>query len=144
MGIKSKLKAVGIMNYMTEREYNIKLEKVKAKNESKLFKAKLKAEKNKYKRKFKLPSTSKLILLGVILMCVEIVVFCQYLMVRTSDTSALYVLIGIPATLIPIIWAYFSKSKAENTAGGIVYESAIRSQGIIGGGEPMPEEDIME
>ena len=135
------------MNYMTEREYNIRLEKVKAKNESKLFKAKLKAEKNKYKKKFKLPSTSKLVLAGVILLSVEIVIFCQYMMSKTNDLSALYVLIGIPATLIPIVWAYFSKSKAENTSGGIVYETAMRSQENIDYSvnyeEPILEQDNM-
>lgn len=86
---------------------------------------KLREEKRKGKIKHKLPSTSKLILLGMILLCVQIVIFCEYAMMTLCDTSALYVLIGIPAALAPIIWGYYSKSKAENTAGGIVYDTAM-------------------
>ena len=70
-------------------------------------------------------STSKLILLGMILLCLQIVFFCEYAMLTLGDTSAMYVLIGIPAALAPIIWGYYGKSKAENVAGGIVYESAM-------------------
>lgn len=70
-------------------------------------------------------STSKLILLGMILLCLQIVFFCEYAMLTLGDTSAMYVLIGIPAALAPIVWGYYSKSKAENVAGGIVYESAM-------------------
>lgn len=113
--------------HLTEEEYNIRLKKLKEKNASKELKLKLKAEKRKYKTKFKLPSTSKLILLGVILLCLQIVIFCEYTMISTGDTSAMYVLIGIPATLIPIVWGYYSKAKAENTVGGIVYETAMKS-----------------
>ena len=112
---------------LTEEEYNIRLKKLKEKNASKELKLKLKAEKRKYKTKFKLPSTSKLILLGAILLCLQIVIFCEYTMISTGDTSAMYVLIGIPATLIPIVWGYYSKAKAENTVGGIVYETAMKS-----------------
>ena len=70
-------------------------------------------------------STSKLILLGMILLCLQIVFFCEYAMLTLGDASAMYVLIGIPAALAPIVWGYYSKSKAENVAGGIVYESAM-------------------
>ena len=37
----------------------------------------------------------------------------------------MYALIGIPATIIPIVLGYYSKSKAENTAGGITYDMAM-------------------
>lgn len=113
------------MNHLTEEEYKARLLKIKKQNESKKRKQKLKEEKDKYKSKFKLPSVSKLILLGVILLCLEIVIFCEYAMIVLDDTSAMYVLLGIPVTLVPIIWAYYSKSKAENTANGIVYETAM-------------------
>lgn len=94
-------------------------------NLSKERKQKLREEKIKYGHKFKLPSTSKLILLGAILLCLQIVLFCEYVMITLGDTSAMYVLIGIPATLIPVIWGYYSKSKAENTSGGIIYETTM-------------------
>lgn len=111
---------------LSEKEYEVKLKNIQAKNASKERKRKLKEEENKYKNKFKFPSTSKLILLGAVLLCFQIVVFCEYLMIKLEDTSSLYVLIGIPATLIPIIWGYYSKSKAENTVGGITYDMAMR------------------
>lgn len=114
------------MFYISEREYNKKLRNIQDKNASKERKRKLKEEKNKYKHKTKLPSTSKLILLGVILLCLQIVIFCEYVMITLGDTSSLYVLIGVPTTLIPIIWGYYSKSKAENTVGGITYDMAMR------------------
>lgn len=113
------------MGHLTEREYEYRMRKIKFYNESKERKRKLREEKRKYFPKLKLPSTSKLILIGAVLLCLEIVVFCEYVMITLGDTSAMYVLVGIPATLIPIIWGYYSKSKAENTVGGIVYDMAM-------------------
>ena len=113
------------MGYLTEKKYEIRMQKIKKDNESKERKYRLKKEKEKYKSKIKLPSTSKLILLGAILLCLQIVIYCEYAMITTGDTSAMYVLIGIPATLVPVIWGYYSKAKAENTAGGITYDMAM-------------------
>lgn len=113
------------MGYMSEKEYEKKMTILKLCNESRERKRKLKEEKKKYSPKLKLPSTSKLILLGAVLLCLQIVIFCEYVMIELGDTSAMYVLVGIPATLIPIIWGYYSKSKAENTKGGITYDMAM-------------------
>lgn len=118
------------MKYINEKEYVAQMKRIKAINRSKERQKALKDERNKFYPKFKLPSTSKLILLGVILICLQIVIFCEYVIIKTEDTSAMYALIGIPATLIPIIWAYYSKSKAENTVGGIIFETAMREQEI--------------
>lgn len=111
---------------MSEKEFGLKLKRIKVDNISKARKRKLREEKRKYMFKFKMPSTSKLVLLGMILLCLEIIIFCEYVMISLGDTSALYVLIGIPATLIPVIWAYYSKAKSENTAGGITYDMAMK------------------
>lgn len=116
-----------MLPYITEREYNVRLKEIQRDNLSKQRRNILKAEKNKYNKKFKMPSTSKIILFGVILLCLEIVIFCEYTMYKYADMSAMYVLIGIPAALIPIVWGYYSKSKAENTRGGIVYETAMQA-----------------
>lgn len=113
------------MGYMSEKEYEKKMTMLKLCNESRERKRKLKEEKKKYSPKLKLPSTSKLILLGAVLLCLQIVIFCEYVMLELGDTSAMYVLVGIPATLIPVIWGYYSKSKAENTKGGITYDMAM-------------------
>ena len=111
--------------FLSEKEYEARIRRIKRDNISKERKRKLKEEKGKYKAKLKLPSTSKLILLGAILLCLQIVIYCEYAMITTGDTSAMYVLIGIPATLVPVIWGYYSKAKAENTAGGITYDMAM-------------------
>lgn len=113
------------MRRISEKEYDFRMKEIQRDNLAKERARKLKEEKRKGKIKHKLPSTSKLILLGMILLCVQIVIFCEYAMMTLCDTSALYVLIGIPAALAPIIWGYYSKSKAENTAGGIVYDTAM-------------------
>lgn len=113
------------MGYMTKQEYEDALWEIKRKNQEKRRKQRLKEEKNKYKQKKKLPSTSKLILIGAVLLCLEIIVFCEYLMWKTSDLTAMYVLIGIAASLASIVLGYFIKSKAENTSGGLIFESAM-------------------
>lgn len=123
------------MGKLNEHEYLIRMKEIQLKNLNKERKRKLKEEKKKckhkkqnkkeHKKKFKLPSASKLILLGAILLCLEIVLFCEYVMLKLGDTSAMYVLIGIPATLIPVIWGYYSKAKAENTVGGIKHDTAM-------------------
>lgn len=116
------------MNYISEREYEAQMRRLKKINESREREKKLKEERYKYSFRFKMPSTSKIVLFVSLVICLQIVFFCERLMVELKDTSALYVLLGIPAAMAPIIWAYFSKSKAENTKNGIVYETAMRNQ----------------
>ena len=113
------------MRYLTDSQYQNQMKKIQMKNKQKERRRKLRDEKNKYKPKFKLPTTRKLLLIGAVLLCLEIVIFCEYVMVKLQDSSSMYVLIGIPASLIPIILGYFYKSKAENTSGGIVFETAM-------------------
>lgn len=120
--------AVIKMWYMSKKEYESRLKKIKYKNLTKERKAKLKAEMAKYKPKRKPPSTSKIILFAVFLLCIQIVAFCEYAMITLSDASAMYVLIGIPATLVPTVISYYNKSRAENTVGGIVFETAMQSK----------------
>lgn len=115
------------MAYISEEEYKIKFKKIQEKNKSKERKRKLKEEdsKCKYKKKLKLPSTSKLVLLAVFLMCIEILVFAQYAMIKLGDISAMYTLIGVPVTLVPVVLAYYSKSRAENTKDGLIYDKTM-------------------
>lgn len=113
------------LGHMSEKEFNSRLEKIRNDNITKERKAVLKAEKEKYKSKRKLPSTSKLVLLAVFLICIELLIYCEYAMLVLNDASAMYALIGIPATLIPTTLGYFSKAKSENSTGGLVYEKAM-------------------
>lgn len=87
------------------------------------------ASKKKTEKKTKSFSTSKLILFAVAILCIEIIIFCEYMMWSLQDASSLYVLIGVPVSLIPVVLGYYNKSKAENTAGGIVYDSAMMQIG---------------
>ena len=109
--------------YLSKEKYEQQLTKAQANNESYERKQLLKAEKDKYKNK-KLPSTSKLLLWVVVILCLEIIIFSEYAMIRLQDMSALYTLIGVPVTLIPTVLGYYYKSLKENTSGGIVYLNA--------------------
>jgi len=64
-------------------------------------------------------------LLVAFLLCLEIIIFCEYMMVKTGDLSSLYAMIGVASALIPLCLGYYFKSKAENTAGGITYDMAM-------------------
>ena len=112
------------VKYLTSREYELELKKIKAKNRQIEMKRNLKAAKVSI---FNIPniSTSKLILVAVLLLNLQIIYFVEKAIMTYGDLSALYALIAIPATLIPTVWAYFSKAKAENCAGGITYDSAM-------------------
>ena len=112
------------VKYLTKQEYELELKKIKAKNRQIEMKRNLKAANVS---RFSIPkiSTSKLILVAVLLLNLQIIYFVEKAIMTYGDLSALYALIAIPATLIPTVWAYFSKAKAENCAGGITYDSAM-------------------
>lgn len=110
---------------LTQEEFEKKLAEIQEKNKQKEYRRLLREERKKSRVKFKLPSTSKLILLVAFLLCLEIIIFCEYVMVKTGDLSALYSMIGVSSALIPLCLGYYFKSKAENTAGGITYDMAM-------------------
>lgn len=107
------------MRYISEKAFNREMKKITQDNLSKERARKLKEARRMGRPKRRLPPTSKIVLFCVIFLCVEIVVFCEWAMVRLYDISSIYVLIGIPAALAPVIWGYYSKAKAENTANGV-------------------------
>lgn len=92
-------------------------------------KAEEKAALEKYapKRKF---STSKVFVVAIFVVALQIIVFSEIFMWHTMDSSALYALIGIAASVAGMsvsLLAYMNKSKAENTQGGIVYDQAMQA-----------------
>jgi len=113
------------MRYMSELEYDIEMKRIKRENSSRRRIQKLQEEKNKLKKKHKLPPTSKLVLLVVFALSIQIIAFVEFVMLKYGDFSAAYALIGIPVTIVPTILGYYHKSKAENTQGGIIYEKAM-------------------
>ena len=79
------------------------------------------------------PATSKVIALGVLLMdavaTLAVLALCGLAIVRQFQGALPYLttLIGaLQAVTGVVLGAYFSKSKAENTKGGIVYDDAMR------------------
>lgn len=113
---------------MTKSQFDSKLAKLQRRNESIEYKRRLREERMKYWPKFVLPSTSKIVLIVAAVLCVEILFFCQYMILMTGDTNALYAMVGTIATLATVILGYFVKSTRENTAGGLIYESAMAAQ----------------
>lgn len=110
---------------LTQKEFEKKLAEIQEKNKQKEYRRLLREERKKSRTKIKLPSTSKLILLVAFLLCLEIIIFCEYMMVKTGDLSSLYAMIGVASALIPLCLGYYFKSKAENTAGGVTYDMAM-------------------
>ena len=112
---------------MTTKEYERQLEKIKLKNRQLEMKRNLRKERMKGLPhfNFKKPATSKVALFLTIFITFQIVLFVEYVMLKYGDFSAAYALIGIPATLAPSIISYMNKSKAENSVGGITYDSAM-------------------
>ena len=115
------------MAYMTKNQYDSKLAKLQKRNEGIERRRKLREERMKYWPKFILPSTSKIVLIVAALLCVEILVFCQWMIVKTGDTNSLYAMVGVVVSLASIVLGYFMKSTKENTVGGITYDSAMAS-----------------
>ena len=78
------------------------------------------------------PTTSKVIALGVLLMdavaTLAVLALCGLAIVRRFEGALPYLttLIGaLQAVTGVVLGAYFNKSKAENTKGGIVYDAAL-------------------
>lgn len=129
---------------MTDSKFEKKLKRAKEKNEEFKQKQKLEKIKYKYRQKRKPLSASKMVLLGAVILCVQITVFCEYMMWRTMDLSSMYVLIGIVPSLSGVILGYYLKSKSENTVGGIIFETAmeeLRQSGSCNQIEEFDEDD---
>lgn len=120
------------MRYISEKEYNAEMLRIKHENESKARLRKLRAEKAKgrQKKSRNIP-TSKLVLWAMVILVFSIAIWFMYESHRLCDLSQAYALLGIVASLAPVIFGYYSKSRAENTEGGIVYETAMKEQEAI-------------
>ena len=88
-------------------------------------------------------TTSKVIALGVLLMdavaTLAVLALCGLAIVRRFEGALPYLttLIGaLQAVTGVVLGAYFNKSKAENTKGGIVYDTAL------GNTAPHPDADL--
>lgn len=124
------------MRYISEKEYNAEMLRIKHENESKARLRKLKAERAKGRqKKSRSISNSKLVLWAMVILVFCIAIWFMYESHRLCDLSQAYALLGIVASLAPVIFGYYSKSKAENTEGGIVYETAMKEHEITSNSE---------
>lgn len=98
-----------IMKYLTTKEYQQELEKVKKENVQKKYKQSLKNEKNKYRKSFKI-ETSKLIAFYLFALLNAIVVYAMVAMWIFADISYLGVLISDIAAQIMIYAIYCMKA----------------------------------
>ena len=114
-------------SYMTKSQFDSHMAKTKQHNIEIEYRQMLWKERTKYWPKFKVPSTSKLVLWAGFIIFVEIIFFCQYLAVKTMDTSPLVAMIGAIGGLISMFHTYSKKSTVENSRGGIVFETALLS-----------------
>lgn len=109
---------------MTKSQFDAKLAKAKMQNENIEYRRRLREERMKYWPKFVLPSTSKIVLIVAAILCIEILAFCQYMILTTGDTNALYAMVGSLFTFMGIVIGYMVKSTRENTIGGVTYLNA--------------------
>lgn len=108
------------VKYLTSREYELELKKIKAKNRQIEMKRNLKAAKIK-RFNLKKPRTSKMVLWTVIAICIQILWFTEHMATVTGDTSFMYALIAIPASLIPTVLSYMKNSRVEHQMGQFEY-----------------------
>ena len=117
------------MIYMTKSQFDVKMAKAQRRNADIEYRRRLREERMKYWPKFVLPSTSKIVLIVAAILCVEILFFCQWMIVKTGDTNALYAMVGVITALASIVIGYFVKSTKQNTVGGITFETAMAQLG---------------
>ena len=71
-------------------------------------------------------SFSKIAAAAVFFISLAVIIYACWLMAYLKDASGLaYLIPSVVACLSTVLAFYFNKSKAENTKGGIVYDSAF-------------------
>lgn len=112
------------MFMMTEKKYNKLKSRIDALRKSNERKRELRLELAKALN-IKRPSESKMALRLVFLYVFEFTLFCQYMMYRTGDTSAIAAVFVNMFALVSVVLGYYHKAGKENTVGGITYETAM-------------------
>lgn len=114
------------MFHLSEQDFQKQMEKAQQRNESLLRMQELRKERNKYSQRKKLP-TSKLITYYLFIVLNVVLVYSMVVMYKFQDLSYLGALITDIAAQVITYFIYAQKSRAENTVGGITYETAMRN-----------------
>lgn len=115
------------MKPMTDSQFKKKIRDVEERNRAYKQRMYLRS-KYEYRPKIKLPSTSKLALWAVIVICIQIIWFAEKMVIVTGDMSGILALVGAVPSVVIALLGYYNKSAKENTVGGIVYESSLLEQ----------------
>ena len=118
------------MKYLSQREYERKLNEVQRENESIDRYNKLKEEKRKVSIDIKKPTTDKLIAIYLFIILNVILVYSMISMWNFADLSCLGVLITDIAGQVITYYIYAKKATAQNTKGGITYDMAMLEHGL--------------
>ena len=113
------------MSYMSDTKFQAELKKAKRKNLSKERKRLLKNERRKHWPKMKKPSTGKIALWAGFFMMLEVIIFCQYLALKTYDAAPLVGVVSAIGGWMSMFFSYNKKSSIENSKDGIIYETAM-------------------
>jgi hypothetical protein len=138
---------------MTKQERELAIEEHRWQRKKELLerKYKLRQEKKEFKKQF-LPkiSTSKLLILFLFINCTIIELFTGFVTLKSLDLTALTMTTPDFTPLVALIGAvvsevvgyavYAIKSAKENTAGGIVYETAMMNCPV----NDRPEEPVID
>lgn len=104
------------MKYLTEKEFEKKMAQIQQKKRQYEMKKELREAKRRFP-KLKKPRTSKMVLWTVIALCIQILWFTEHMATTTGDTSFMYALVAIPASLIPTVLSYMKNSRVEHQMG---------------------------
>lgn len=116
---------------MTQQKLEKKLQQWEKKREYIIAKERIKAEKKEIKNKYK-PSTSKFLMAFLFINCSIIEIYTMFVIILSmrmgfeADFGPLQMLITAVVAQVIGYAIYSLKASKENSAGGIVYETAIR------------------
>jgi len=110
---------------MTQKQFETELDKIQRRNQTIEYRRRLREERWKYIPKFTMPATTKIVLTVFSIVCIETILFCQYMIYKTGDTNALYGLVTAIFAFTGGLLGYFVKSTKEKTSGGITFETAM-------------------
>lgn len=113
------------MIYMSDAKFQAQMKKERERNLSRERKRLLREERMKYFPRFNKPPTSKIALWAGFLLMLEIIIYCQYLAIKTYDTAPLVGVIAGIGGWMSMFFSYNKKSTKENSKDGIIFETAM-------------------